>query len=246
MGNIKKHLDRDGYVIFKKFFDREYLIKLKIEAEDIFDIQAKHHGYVDHTIKEQLIKLFKNHPEIFKNCGKLIQTGLLPLYDLAIHHNIIWHLKKLGLEFPVMCTRPVLFLNHPKLAESPEYYKTPQHMDWPSIQSSNNSVVVWVPLVDVNKENGSLILYPGTHKQEHEYTIEGGFAKTNYKGESIQPELKVGDIIIFNTKLIHESGEIFDDSIRWSASFRYTDMLSQEFIEKGFPNPYKYVPITKQ
>ena len=36
----------------------------------------------------------KEHEEIFKNCGKLIQTGLLPLYDLALDFSLINKIKE--------------------------------------------------------------------------------------------------------------------------------------------------------
>ena len=158
----------------------------------------------------------------------------------------MYTLSDLGITYPVMCTRPVLFFNHPELAKSKEYYMTPKHQDWPSMEASQNSLVVWIPLVDVNKENGSIIIYPGSHKQGVlPFTTEGGFAKVEYEGESIQPEMKVGDIAIFSTKLVHESGPILNDTIRWSCHFRYTDIAEQDFIERGFPNPYVYKPITK-
>jgi len=244
--NLKEQLDKDGYVILRDFFNREDLIKLKIEVGDVFDAQAKYFGYYDYTLKEQMIKLFQEHEEVFKNCGKLIQTGLPPLYKLTTNDSLLNQLQQLGIDWPFMCTRPVLFFNHPKLAKSEEYYKTPLHQDWPSMEASQNSLVVWVPLVDVNKENGSIIIYPGSHKQGIlPYKTTGGFAEVEYEGESIQPEMKVGDIAIFSTKLVHKSGDILDDSIRWSCHFRYTDMSEPDFIERGYPSPYEYKPKTK-
>ena len=97
--------------------------------------------------------------------GKLIQMGLIPLYQLAFNPELIDYIEALGIDFPNMCTRPVLYFNHPQLAKEEVYYKSPLHQDWPSMESSLNSLVVWVPLVDVNKENGSIIIYPGSHKQ---------------------------------------------------------------------------------
>lgn len=249
MLNLKNDLNKNGYIILRNFLDKERINYIRKNSEFIFETQFRHFGYrMNNSFKVNAIKLFNEHEDIFQNCGKLIQTGLFELYQLASDNLLRDALEDYcEIKYPLMCTRPVLFFNHPKLAKSEEYYyKTPQHFDWPSIQSSNNSVVVWVPLVDVNKKNGSLILYPGTHKQEHSYAIEGGFAKTKYKGESIQSELNIGDIIIFSTKLIHESGKISNDTIRWSASFRYTDMLAPDFIEAGYPSLYKYLPITKQ
>ena len=105
---------------------------------------------------------------------------------------------------------------------------------------------MWVPLVDVNKKNGSIIIYPSSHKNGVlPFKANGGFAQVEYEGESIQPELEIGDIVIFSTMLVHKSGNILDDSIRWSCHFRYTDMLEQDFINRGYPNPYIYKPVTK-
>ena len=100
---------------------------------------------------------------------------------------------------------------------------------------------------DVNKENGSIIIYPDTHKLGIlPFKSAGGFAEVETVGEGIQSELEIGDIVIFSTLLIHASGDILNDTIRWSCHYRYTNMLDNNFIERGFPNPYIYKPITKQ
>lgn len=247
---LKEQLDRDGYVILKNYFNPTFIETLKESAEFVFENQFNSFGYPEATdyniFKENMIRLFKEQSEIFKNCGKLIQTGLPRLYHIGFEPELLGLLNELGIEQPNFCTRPVLFFNHPQLASSPEYYMTPKHQDWPSMEASQNSLVVWIPLVDVNKENGSIIIYPGSHKQGVlPFTTEGGFAKVEYEGESIQPEMKVGDIAIFSTKLVHESGPILNDTIRWSCHFRYTDMMEQDFIQRGYPSPYEYKPKTK-
>ena len=71
-------------------------------------------------------------------------------------------------------------------------------------------------------------------------------AKVNYKGEKIRPDLKIGDIAIFSTLLVHASGEILNDTIRWSCHFRYTDLLEKNYIDRGFPNPYIYSSAIKK
>ena len=252
---MKEQLEKDGYIILKDFFKESQLLRLKNNVRFIFELQFKNFGYNIYSPtqlgylneKENMIRLFNEYPEVFKNCGKLIQTGLIELYELGTNKKLLEILEEeLGIKYPLMCTRPVLFFNHPQLAKSEEYYKTPKHQDWPSMEASQNSLVVWVPLVDVNKENGSIIIYPGSHKQGIlPYKTTGGFAEVEYEGESIQPEMKVGDIAIFSTKLVHKSGDILDDSIRWSCHFRYTDMLEEDFIGRGYPSPYVYSPITK-
>ena len=99
----------------------------------------------------------------------------------------------------------------------------------------------------MGKENGTILIWPGTHKLGPlPFDSVGGFAKVEVEGEFIQPELEVGDIAIFSTLLIHGSGDILNDTIRWSCHYRYTDMLEQDYIERDFPNPYVYKPLTKK
>jgi hypothetical protein len=242
----KQQLHEEGYVIYRNFFPPEVIHQLKNQAQNIFQIQFDYFGY-DGSFKENMIKLFEEQFDIFSNCGKQIQQGLIELYQIAFNEKLINKLRELGLNFPNVCTRPVLFFNHPRLAKEQQYYKTPKHQDWPSMQSSSDSVVVWVPLVDVDWENGAVVFYPKTHKLGPlTDKLEGGFGKVEideFKYDRIQPNMSVGDIVIFSTLLVHESGNILDDSIRWSCHFRYTNMLDPEYIERGFPHPYIYKSI---
>jgi len=241
----KQKLNSDGFIILKNFFEKDQVNSILEKSKSIFNIQFERFGYTG-TFDENMKRLFKDEESTFTNCGKIIQTGLLELYKIPIDDRLIAKIKELGIAFPNMCTRPVLYFNHPDLARTKVYYKTPPHQDWHSMQSSLDSLIVWLPLVDVNAENGSLLLYPGTHKLgPMEFESVGGFAKVNTSSESIQPELEVGDIVIFSSLLVHESGDIKNNTIRWSCHFRYTNMVDEDFIHRGFPNPYIYTPVTK-
>jgi phytanoyl-CoA hydroxylase len=241
----KEQLKKEGYVILKGFFGAEYIEDLRKKAESIFKIQFERFGFKG-DFKENMIRLFTEQEETFINCGKIIQTGLLELYKLPLDERLIDKIKELGLDFPNLCTRPVLFFNHPKLAKEEIYYKTPPHQDWSSMLSSMDSLVVWVPLVDVGKNNGSIIIWPKSHLEGPlPFVANGGFASVQTEGDGLQTELEIGDIVIFSTLLVHSSGEILDDSIRWSCHYRYTNMLDEDYINRGFPNPYIYKPLLK-
>jgi ectoine hydroxylase-related dioxygenase (phytanoyl-CoA dioxygenase family) len=243
----RKQLKEEGYVILRDFFDKEKINTLLWRAKSIFEIQFHRFGY-EGDFESKMKRLYKEQFDVFTNCGKLIQQGLIELYSISTNQKLLNKLTTLGLSFPNLCTRPVLFFNHPELAKDEVYYKTPLHQDWPSMQSSLDSLVVWIPLIDVNAENGSIFIYPKTHKLGNICdTVQGGFAAiTEYdlsEYEEIQPELKVGDIAIFSTFLVHKSGDITNDQIRWSCHFRYTNMLDKDFIDRGYPHPYIYKPV---
>lgn len=241
----KKELEENGFIVLRNFFTSDYIENVRMKAENIFQIQFDRFEYKG-KFQDNMIRLFNEHESVFINCGKIIQTGLIELYQLAINDSLLNSLKDLGLAFPNLCTRPVLFFNHPKLAKEEHYYKTPPHQDWQSMQSSSDSLVVWVPLVDVNIDNGTLLIWPKTHKLGPlPFKSIGGFASVEANNQFIQENFSMGDIVIFSTLLIHASGDILNDTIRWSCHFRYTNMLDNDFIENGFPNPYIYQPITK-
>lgn len=242
---MQKQLSEQGYVILKNFFDPDIVTDIKTRAMDIFKLQFERFNYTG-SFESCMKHLFNEQLETFINCGKIIQTGLIELYKIPVDNKLLEAVQNIGgLSFPNLCTRPVLFFNHPDLAKSEHYYKTPPHQDWLSMQASLDSVVVWLPLVDVNVNNGTLKIWPGSHLLGPlEYETVGGFAKVSglKEDEFIQPELEVGDIVLFSSLLVHESGDILNDTIRWSCHFRYTNMDSEEFIDRGFPNPYIYKP----
>ena len=245
-------LKSDGIIILKSFFERKTLENLRESAMNVFKIQFKHLGYTNYHsndgFKQSMIRLFNEQFDTFQNCGKLIQTGLIELYKLAYNERLIEQIKLLGITQPLVCTRPVLYFNHPNLAKKEQYYKTPLHQDYPSMLSSADSIVVWIPLVDVSSENGAVIFYPKTHLLGplREGIGDSGFAEVVFdknKYDHIQPSLELGDIVIFSTLLVHQSGEIHNNQIRWSCHFRYTNLDNNDFIQRGFPSPYIYKSI---
>ena len=70
---------------------------------------------------------------------------------------------RLGLRFPNVSTRPVLFFNSRHLAEKEVYWKVSPHQDWRSMQGSLDSVVVWLPLCDIDVALGALEVVPQSH-----------------------------------------------------------------------------------
>jgi ectoine hydroxylase-related dioxygenase (phytanoyl-CoA dioxygenase family) len=196
-----------------------------------------------------MYRLFEEDIECLSNCGKQVQH-LISLHQLSLNTKIVELLKQAGLQVPVVSTRPVLYFNHPKLAKKKVFYKVDAHQDWRSMQGSLNAVVIWIPLIDINKDLGALEIIPGSHlhglRTDH---IENGFGMVKLDGkEEINLksiEVKTGDILLFSSFLIHQSGDNITDKPRWSCHFRYNDLNDSSFIKRKYAHPYIYKPIEK-
>jgi ectoine hydroxylase-related dioxygenase (phytanoyl-CoA dioxygenase family) len=91
-------------------------------------------------------------------------------------------------------------------------------------------LTVWMPLVDVCPENGTLQFVPGSHQLglKPHLRIEGESFKSpvddpadgNVDIDSL--EMEVGDLVIFHNLVFHRSLINHTESIRWSVDFRYS------------------------
>jgi phytanoyl-CoA hydroxylase len=242
-----------GYQISKGLFDPKIIDTVRNEAQGIFLRQMKQVGYDVNQIASEgdfnqyLFRLFNEFPHLIISSGKHIQH-LISLHRLSLDEKIINGLKELGIKTPNICTRPVLFFNTKKLAKKQVYWKTDAHQDWRSMQGSLNSMVVWLPLCDVDTSLGALEVIPGSHLnglQSTEMVDSFGLIPENKleREKFIPVELKRGDALFFSSFLYHQSGDnSTENDIRWSCHFRYNDMDEPEFIERGFPHPYVYYP----
>ena len=85
------------------------------------------------------------------------------------------------------------------------------HQDWTIVDESKyNSYNLWIPLVDTNQENGTLGLITGSHLWNHNlrgFGIPNEFEKFTDQFLKIgyEPELKAGQAILYNHRLIHYS-----------------------------------------
>jgi len=237
---------KEGYVILKDFFNKDDIRLLREEAQQIFYNVCEDKKYTGDLLDKMKL-LFTFDINAFQNCGKQAQH-LVNLWKLSLQDRVIRTLHAVGLRFPNICTRPVLYFNHPDLAVKKLYHTVDAHQDWRSMQGSSNACVLWVPLVKMTKEIGCLQVLPKSHVHGLRTTsIDGGFGMVNLTAEEEEKmenvELEVGDALLFHSLLIHRSGNHTNNDIRWSCHFRYNDLEDKEFIRRGYVHPYIYRPV---
>jgi ectoine hydroxylase-related dioxygenase (phytanoyl-CoA dioxygenase family) len=241
----------NGYVLLERFFAPEQIAAVRDDARQVFLAQMLRSGIVDRgdvgeaDFERGMVALFQRDLPAFTNCGKHAQH-LISLHALSLDPRIVAALHGLGLAFPSISTRPVLYFNSPQLARKEVYWRLSLHQDWRSMQGSLDAVVVWVPLVDIDRSLGALEVIPGSHRWgllEADMVDGYGHVKEEVDRSRLRPlEVRAGDALLFSAFLVHQSGTNTTGSIRWSCHFRYNNLRERTFVERGFPHPYVYGP----
>jgi len=246
----KEQFNSLGYHIERALFDKSEIQDILSASKDIFEFQFRRYGIRVPTKADEagwlvaMRELFELDFLTFSNCGKHAQH-LVELHRLSLDNRILDLSKNLGITYPNICTRPVLYFNHRDLAKEEVYWKVLAHQDWRSMQGSLNAQVVWLPLVDIPNELGALQVIPGSHHLGllTDRVVSGFGAVDSFKdSDFISVPLNQGDALFFSSLLVHRSGSNDVDRIRWSCHFRYNDMNESTFVERGFPSPYVYKP----
>lgn len=245
----------DGFLLCRGFFDAAEVARILDEAKEVFAAQMRRldllpDGIVaEPAFTQAMFRLFETDLTAFANCGKQAQH-LISLHRLSLDERVVAALGELGLAFPNVSTRPVLYFNHPRLAKKEVYWRLSLHQDWRSMQGSLDSIVVWLPLVDIGRELGALEVLPGSHRRGLlPADLEDGYGHIAPEAQAdIDPrdlvsiEVSRGDALFFSTLLLHQSGTSTGESIRWSCHFRYNNLAEASFIARGYPHPYVYRP----
>lgn len=241
---------RDGFLHLRGYFDRSEIDEIRHDARRVFEMQLARESSLlqlpqnELQFEQQLFAYFRQDLAGFTNCGKQIQH-LISLHRLSLDARIQSTLIDLGLQFPNISTRPVLFFNSRHLATKEVYWRVFAHQDWRSMQGSLNAVVVWLPLGDINRELGALEVVSGSHRLGLMTSeVVERFGKVDqFADADFQPiEVEQGDALFFSAFLVHRSGTNSTESIRWSCHFRYNDLAESTFIDRGYPHPYLYQP----
>jgi ectoine hydroxylase-related dioxygenase (phytanoyl-CoA dioxygenase family) len=242
----------NGYLLVKALFARNEVERIRAEAKQVFIAQMLRLGIAakrdlpEDAFEQGMYKLFQADTLAFVNAGKQVQH-LVSLHRLSLDERVIAALKQLGLEFPNISTRPLLYFNSRRLAAKEVYWRLSLHQDWRSMQGSLDAVVVWVGLTDIKTPLGALEIVPRSHKWGLlDSDMIDGYGHIKKVGvENARPvpvEVEAGDALFFSALLVHQSGTNVTDSIRWSCHFRYNNLQEKTFVERGFPHPYLYRP----
>jgi hypothetical protein len=199
------------------------------------------------TTDNLIVDLFKNlqtllNADVQRYLASLkTSVKIMSLQNCFLTPFLLDGLKSLGIEGLMNHTSPVLHVMSKELKIPNGYMGLGVHQDWPSMQSSLNSINLWMPFVKVDESNFTLEVIPETHKRglvkgvTKEHILE--VSPEEYKEDDfVSIVAEPGDILFMSNFLIHRSSQKGDDErVRLAASWRFEDYCETTFINRGYP-----------
>jgi phytanoyl-CoA hydroxylase len=249
--NLRDAFNRDGYVVARKLLQPSAVEGVLSECRGVLRLQAERHGLPGASkdgpqFDAALAELFRTSIGSYLAAAKLTQY-LPSLHRLGVDGPVLDFVRLLGIDRPVISTRPVVHIVSDDLKVPGGYHRTPPHQDWRSVQGSLDALVVWVPLVPVEAGSNALEVAPGSHRLGLLPTVPHAFGTTVADGHIadnayVPLDVKPGDAVVFSMFLAHRTGLSKRPGVRWAVSYRYNNLDERSFIMRDFPNPYIYRP----
>lgn len=233
-----KQFFQDGYLIIKNFYKLD-------ELQDVID----EINQIGSFIYQEPFDLYKPFNKKYSDKQKYLYTSLRYLVSLnkfSSYEKNISLAKKLGLNHPCIMNSCNIRMDTP---ENKNLFHW--HQDTTYLLGSLNALTFWIPLTEVNLNNGTIELAPNSHnkgfyefknvKPIEELKNKRGISpqdiqlKNDPVNDIIHVEAKPGDLIVFYQMLLHRSTPTNSNFTRWSIQLRYSDLFDNKFLESGYP-----------
>ena len=213
---------KDGYLFLHKFLPSELLRRLALLCEDIL----REKGWVDGSQENgQLIANMScacanGEPRYEEVNHELF--SLEELHALAHNKQVTRFFEKL-LGDRIFC-HPRIFVR----VMFPYYMPavTYPHQDFATVGGTEETFTLWIPLMNCQREQGSLELVPGSHKDglrpvRNSFSVGDATAVKRGVTKWIGGDFMLGDVLIFHSLTLHRAHSNISPFLRISLDFRY-------------------------
>ncbi len=251
IGEAVRSYRESGYFIARNILPQEDVLAAREDMHRVFrqqlgflGIRSSSHSD-ERSLHEDMAKLLEASVDRYlaslRLCARLFQ-----LHALFMHEKVKILAASLGASFPVFQTSPVFHVMSANLRIPGGYYGYGAHQDWPALQSGLDTVNVWLPFVDVDGENYTLDIIPGSHlgglyagqMGSNAFEIDPGQYK---EGDFIPVCAGPGDVLLMSVFLVHRSSTQGGNRVRIASSMRYENGADPYFIEHAYPTVHKRV-----
>ena len=129
-----------------------------------------------------------------------------------------------------------------------EHALLPWHQDYPYAQDSPDAVVYWIPLVDVDEDNGCLEVAPGSHAAgirpvemlppapgQRVWGLQLAEAEPAGPWPTRCLPMAAGDALILRATLLHRSRPNRTERARWTVQIRHGNFCHPTAVAKRWP-----------
>lgn len=239
--NQLKEFHKKGWIKIKDVFSKNEIKKITNEILRFLEINAKKYN-----------PRFVNYSKNMKNINEI--NSFHKLADSKFFRNIskqkkISNIAKSLLSISnVNCRAIELFAKPAKIG-----LNVPIHQDnffW--CVKNNKALTIWVALDKVNKSNGGIFFFNGSHKKgiwDHVPSYHKGtsqklknlsYLKKNFKAQT--PTLKPGDCLVHHCLTVHGSNQNLSKKKRRGFTFQFKDYYAKYDLKrkKDYEKSLKY------
>ncbi|XP_076008958.1 phytanoyl-CoA dioxygenase, peroxisomal [Genypterus blacodes] len=224
--------EKNGFLLIKNLVSDEDIERFRMEFERVCQPEVKIPGMMmirdvviaktksapDHRAHQSVTKIqdFQEDPELFRYCTL---PEILQYVECFTGPNI-------------MAMHTMLINKPPDAGKKTSRHPMHQDLHYFPFRPSDSIVCSWTAMEKVTRQNGCLVVVPGTHEGtllEHNYPDwEGGVNKMYHGVRDYDPELprvhlemEKGDTVFFHPLLIHGSGMNQTQGFRKAISCHY-------------------------
>lgn len=256
--NYKNELNKNGYVIISTNKLSKALGKLERDLKTLMINVLFTNFKVKKNIKSTLPNLINDLSKVdLLSYFKVIKSAehLSSLYKIYTNNEIIKIVKQIFKhDQTIMPVNPRLHIMGSDLNKTINkkggYSATPIHQDWYPLQSSINTLTLWLPVTDIGSENYPIEVIPGSHKYGPLKTSKDSFGHKILKknlpkkiGKFKKIFLKKGEILLFNMFLVHKTSSHFVNNFpRVACGIRFADINESTYVSKNYFRPFNILP----
>ncbi len=171
-------------------------------------------------------------------------TNLFSVMSLLMTKKIVNLTQSFGIQLPSLQSHPVLHVMASDLKIPGGYHGIGTHQDWASLQGSLDTIIVWIPFMDVNAVNFPVEFIPGSHLgglypgkiSEHLYEIDPTFYNET---DFIPSNMSFGDVLFMSSFLLHRTRLINSTDLRIACTIRYENASENTYIDRVYPHAQK-------
>lgn len=237
---LRRRLDRDGYLFFKQLQNPDRLRELRREMltvmqrggwllpdTDPVDALAN----VDARCTEGDVEYSEVYHEVYK---------LEAFHRIAHEPEVLGMVEKIYGKPAMPHPQKIARLWFPQYTE----HTTPAHQDFVHFQGNFQTLTAWAPVGDCPRELGGLAMLAGSHKTDkvlqHHFSLGAGaldveLGEEEQRREWHSTDYEIGDTLIFPALTIHKAlPNVTEDRLRVSLDNRYQavgDTIAEHMLQ---------------